>query len=377
MKLHTWHIVAAVCSMASALASGWAVQEDHRERDITANWQRTGANVLTGFGNMYNLHVVEEPGAEYRYRGWFFGWACEDCNRNVPGYQACDAIFGARAKAITGPWQVWCGDHWSGPADTSAAWRPLFEPRVSATDGWHNGDPTVVRARGRWWMAYSSVGNNLDGKPYGTPGDKDGSILCIGGAVSDDGLHWTRTTEPILLHKPDLGGVSTPDGDAHEHGSYHRPTLLYEKGVWRLWFDYWAGRGPGLSMGYAENRGDFMNPAQWKVIRADDNPCLPQFPNPDVVRMGGKLLAYADPAIGSPHPWIARQITEAESTDGLHWKVNGHIKSDPDAPAIHVPEAFVHREGGRTVLDLFYATQIGGDPYNYRYDRIRVMRRLK
>jgi len=40
-----------------------------------------------------------------------------------------------------------------------------------------------------------------------------------------------------------------------------------------------------------------------------------------------------------------------------------------------VPEALVMREGGETWLYLFYACQIGGEPYDYRYNRIRFMRR--
>ena len=70
-----------------------------------------------------------------------------------------------------------------------------------------------------------------------------------------------------------------------------------------------------------------------------------------------------------------RKIAEAVSRDGLEWKILGYVDPDPDSAATHVPEAFVWREGKTTWMYVFYACQIGGEPYNWRYDRIRYMRR--
>ncbi len=352
-----------------------ADNERARSADRTALWTRSGKDLLRGFGNMYNLHVVDTPERPYRYRGWFFGWAVKDCNRHIPGYEGCDAIFAARARTLDGPWEVYCGDGVWDAAMNAGRWRPVIAPQREPFDSWHNGDPTVVLVGKRYCMAYSSVGHNKDGVPYGASGDTDGSLLCVMGAVSDDGLTWTRSQAPILLHQEDLGGRTVPSGDAHMHGSYHRPSLLYEGGRFRLWFDYWAGDRDGTSMGYAECTGDFLDPDAWKVIRADARPALRQFPNPDVVRVGRKLYAYGDPPEGSNHPWTARKITEAVSDDGLSWTILGHIRPNPDAPALHVPEAFVERVGAHRVIHLFYACQIGGEPYDYRYDRIRRMER--
>jgi hypothetical protein len=66
---------------------------------------------------------------------------------------------------------------------------------------------------------------------------------------------------------------------------------------------------------------------------------------------------------------------EAVSIDGLHWVVLGYVDPDADTPAIHVPEAFLRQEGGKTWMYVFYACQRGGKPYDFRYDRIRCMRR--
>lgn len=370
-----WRVAMPACLLALA-SGGWTALDDSaRSMDLSAQWTRSGRNLFYGVGNMYNLHVLDTPERPYRYRGWFFGWAVTDCNRHIPGYQGCDAIFAARARSLDGPWEVYCGAGKWDATMTAALWRPVFNPRASAFDGWHNGDPSVVRVGKRYYMAYSSVGHNDDGIPFGSAGDKDGSLLCIMGAASDDGVTWTRSRSPILAHAGDFGAPNVSGAEAHMHGSYHRPSLLHEGGRFRLWFDYWAGDRDGCSMGYAECRGDFLTPANWKVVRAGSTPALRQFPNPDVVRVGSRLYAYGDPPEGSTHPWTARKITEAVSKDGLSWTILGHIRPEADAAALHVPEALVVRSGRKATIHLFYACQIGGEPYDYRYDRIRRMER--
>jgi hypothetical protein len=196
------------------------------------------------------------------------------------------------------------------------------------------------------------------------------------GATSTDGLCWQRTPAPIAMNPSDVGAPSVAQGEAHLYGSYHRPSLLCEGGKFKLWFDYWAGEVDGLSVGYAENDDDFMNPGAWRIVQAGTTPVLAQFPNPDVVKIGDVYFMYGDPRTDSPHQWITRRISEAVSTNGRDWVVLGHVKAGRDSPAIHVPQAFVQREGTDTWVYVFYACQIGGEPqYNYRYDRIRFMRR--
>jgi hypothetical protein len=121
-----------------------------------------------------------------------------------------------------------------------------------------------------------------------------------------------------------------------------------------------------------------MNPDDWKVIRAGATPALPQFPNPDVTRVGDVYFAYGDPPTGHPHPWITRKLTEAISLNGRDWLVLGYVEPDADTQAIHVPQALVLPEGDAHRLWVTYACQIGGDveAYDYRYNRIRAMSRL-
>jgi hypothetical protein len=345
----------------------------HRLTDRSQLWEHS-SNILSGFCNMYQMEVVrDDRDWRFPYHGWFFGWAAKDCN---PGFGGCDAIFALRSARLESGWQVYMGnDRWD-DGTHPASWVPIITARNEFYDGWHNGDPSVVLVGGRFYMAYSSVGRNKDGKLWGEAGDKDGSLLCVMGAISDDGLHWRRTPAPIAMNLLDVGAPPVPEGEAHLYGSYHRPSLLYEAGKFRLWFDYWAGATDGVSVGYAENAGDFMDPKAWRIVQAGATPVLRQFPNPDVVKIREVYFMYGDPATDSPHQWISRRITEAVSTNGRDWVVLGYVKADRDTPATHVPQAYVQRDGAATWIYVFYACQIGGEPqYNYRYDRIRFMRR--
>jgi hypothetical protein len=335
-----------------------------RDTDISAEWHKSGRDVLRGFRNMYQPEVIHEPGADYPFKMWFFGWASTDCNASHSG---CDAIFLARGKTLD-KWEVYAGEgKWDAAMDPSA-WAPVMTAGSVFFDSWHNGDPSVVKKDGLYYMALSATGHNRDRIPVGQPGDTDGDISCVMGATSPDGIHWTKTIRPILIYRPDIGAK---DGAVHG-GLYHRPSLLFDQGKWRCWFDYWTGRS--LAMGYAEcPEGSFSDPAAWRVIRAGSNPVLDNFPNPDVVKVGSTYHAFADSMGYDKHPWTGRRICEAVSSNGIDWRVRGFVLPEKDTPATHVPQALVIDECGKAELVIFYACQVGGEPYDYRYDRIRSM----
>lgn len=356
------------------------IQSVGRSVNRSRLWRRSYRNILYHFDDMYNFRVLYVPGAAYPYKAWFFGWAVEDCNRNIPANHGCDAILSARAKLVKGPWEVYAGGGKWDATMSPSRWVPVLTADHTYYDQWHNGDPSVVKVGNRYYMAYSSTGFNQDGVPSGQPGDTDNDFGCVMGAVSIDGIHWRISKAPIAAHRSDFGKPFASGSYVQPNGFYQRPSLLYDGRVvasrranhkFQLWFDY----GTHAKVGYAENKGDFLNPKDWKIVRSGSDPCLVNFPNPNVVKVKGIYFGYGDPGGYKPPGWSSRKITEAISLDGVDWLVLGHLDSDPDAPATQVPEAFVQRIGNTNWLYLFYACQIGGKPYNWRYNRIRYMRR--
>lgn len=371
IRMISKRIVFTISLLCLCFILEFRITSNNQIKNCSALWQKNYKNILSGFGNMYNFHVLHEPDAEYPFKAWFFGWAVEDCNRNIPDFKGCDAIFMARSKKLEGPWEVYSGDNTWDITCNPKLWKPLFSTSGTYFDEWHNGDPSVIKVGNKYYMAYSATGHDKDRIPADTPNDTDGDFYCVMGAVSDDGIHWKRSEKPILEYVGELGSKDKA-GDVTLWGTYHRPSIMYEDGKFKIWFDYWTPRG--TAMGYAENHGDFMKSEDWKLIRIGENPCLWEFPNPDVVKVKNIYYAYADPGGYEHHGWKGRKITEAISKDGVHWQITGYIDPDPDTPATHVPEAIVINEKGKDMIYLFYSCQIGGDPdYNFRYNRIRFM----
>jgi len=335
-------------------------------------WHRSQQNKLSGFYNMYNPHVIEEPGETYPYKMWFFGWSVTGCN---PGYSGCDSIFFARSTDLEN-WKVYCGsDQWDdGVGGDPNLWEPVLTADDKYYDEWHNGDPSVVRLNGVYYMAYSSTGMDLDGYHSSNENDTDGYISCVMGASSTDGINWTRSSAPIMIYDDEIGELENYN-DPSYCGNFHRPSLMRDGGIWRLWFDYKPLGGTALSMGYAECSGDFMNPNEWTMKNDMNSPLIENWPNPDVVKVGETYYCFSDPS-GYPGQtgWPRRQMRQAVSSDGINWDVaTDYIDPDSDTPACQVPEAFVTTVNGRPRLYLFYACQVGGKPYNYHFNRIRFM----
>jgi len=333
-------------------------------------WQRDQRSLLTKFNNMYNPCVVE-TGGEYRFRMWFFGWATEMTNPDVPG---CDAIYHARSKDL-GTWEVYCkGGSWD-TTMTPLKWSPVLHASERWYEAWHVGDPSVVFKDGKFYMAYSATSEHFSERA----GYPSTMVQCIMGAVSKDGIHWEKTKQPLLIRK---GDSPDPKPEPDRIGDFHRPCLRWEDNRWKLWFDYWLP-GSGACMGFAENERAFTLRNGFKVQHDLKQPLLKDWPNPEIVRVGGTYYSFSD----APHypielgesRWKGRQLREAVSSDGLSWKKLDFIAPDDDADACHVPQALAVEMDGKEWLYLFYATQIGSSKndgqYHYQYDRIRAMRR--
>ena len=350
----------------------------------TSQWQNR-TTLLKNFLNLYHADVIHEAGRPYPYSMWFFGWSVggndpQDastyriCN---PGYLGCDSIFYARS-ADGDSWQVYSGNDASGNPrfldDTTASnvssWVPVISSGTTLTDQFHSGDPSVVSVNGTYYMVYTASGAS-------------GEHANIYGAVSTDGFTWTKSPAPMLVYSAEN---SSPD--PVNFGNYARPTLLYENGTFKMWFDYWTTAW-GTSMGYAEfvsqtpSRNSFLN-GTFTPIRAGNNPVITDWTNPDVIRVGNTYYSFA--VAVEPHltprgshtsdpngaMWQGQYIVEATSPDGINWNVVGYIDSDSDCGATSLPRAYVV---GNTMY-LTYACQRGGTPqYDFRFKEIRRMSR--
>ena len=358
-----------VCALLVAFSAPFSMDYG-RYTDRTARWQSVVGDLIHGVRNMYNFEIVHTPDdADYPYKAWFFGWIQEDCN---PGYPGCDAVCMARARRVEGPWEVYAGEHDGQPkwdaAMSPATWQPVLAGGGQYFNNWHTGDPTVVLHEGRYYLAYSSTGFNTDGIPYGQEGDTDSDISCIMGATSDDGIHWTLSDAPILVDARNIGQSPVePGGYQHPTGLYHRPSLLHEGDCWKLWFDA-SDAGKPCSTFYAENRGDFMNPADWHILRGHDKPCIVEWPNPDVVKVGDLYFGFADPGGHPETGWARRKTSEAVSLDGRNWMIIGYMEPDSDAQANHVPQGY-YEDG------WLYVTYGAQQPGDFRYPQIRMKKR--
>jgi len=341
-------LFAVVCLPGSLIRAG-------RLTDLSSQWTKNGLDVISGFHNMYNPHIIHEPGQAYPFKMWFFGWSVADCN---PGYSGCDAIFFARSVDLDN-WEIYSGTgQWN--SNDPNVWVPVITAQSETYDSGHNGDSSVVKRDGMYYMAYSATGT--------APGPRN--ISCVMGASSTDGISWTKTTSPILINMDDY---SAPVGQNPDYGLYHRPSIMFDEGKWKCWFDYWHPT-LGVSMAYAEcPDGSFMNPAAWQVMQAGETPILSNWVNPDVVKMGARYYSYADPPIYYGQGWLGRHVVEAVSNDGLNWVATGHIPPEADVPTTHVPEAFILSVDGCERIVLFYSCQAGDPSLDFRYKRIRYM----
>jgi hypothetical protein len=138
-------------------------------------------------------------------------------------------------------------------------------------------------------------------------------------------------------------------------GAYQRPCLVFDEGRWRLWYAYYRS-GQSIAMGYRENPGDFMDLSDWDrgFTVPQDEPLLEDWPNPSVVRVFDKYLAFSDRGRYTRTGNRGR-ITVAESDDGLRWRVTGSLQPESPDQGVGDPEACFTEDANGGSIHLFYS----------------------
>ena len=313
-------------------------------KDLTYEWRTHSDPVLFNFRNLYNAKVLKTEDPIYPYRMWIFGESVHEGNLGFNGY---DAIFLARGKSLDS-WEVFCGDDRWDCTMNPEKWAPVITAGNEIFDSFHNGDPSVVFKNGLYYMAFSSVGMlEINGENY--------IINCIMGATSVDGILWDKSKAPILIWDKEYVELwNAKEPCPPSTGGYHRPSILFDDGKWKLWFDYYLP-GTFLSMGYAENSGDFLNPDDWIVKNCDQNPQLRNFPNPAVVKINHSYYAFSDAPLFSGEHGNHRQIVMAQSHNGYDWEICGNIRPENSTVASHLPEPYLEEKDGKLYLYVFYS----------------------
>lgn len=139
--------------------------------------------------------------------------------------------------------------------DAGLTWRTQAQPIIPRgepgdDDGFSTSSACVVRVGGQWYMWYTAIAQ----VPY---------LASIGLAMSDDGHVWQKRASPVLRFNPYLPA---------EAFVLARPHVLYEQGVFRMWYST-KGFGDGTNLGeyricYAES----VDGIHWE--RFADNPVV-------------------------------------------------------------------------------------------------------
>ncbi len=336
-----------------------------------SKWHHEAEPLLTDYFHVYHPCVLKIDDEAYPYRMWFFGWSMDFTN---PGVSGADAMFHARSKDLS-RWEVYAGqDKWDSEMKAEL-WKPIMSASDKPYDQWHVGDPSVVYKDGIYYMALSATS-----KPFKTmKGYPSGMKLFLRGAVSIDGINWKRAPETLI--KANYDTPTKPK--AGRIGDFHRPCLMWDQGKWKLWFDYWNTDLHSTCLGYAENTGDFFVAGGFEIKSDLKKPLINNWPNPDVVKIGGKYYSYSDPHGYGDYKnsdpggvWYSRQLREAVSDDGINWKLNDFIPRPKKSDLFHVPQTFLTTVDGQTRQYVFYSIMRGGQfngGFDYRYKSINAM----
>lgn len=179
---------------------------------------------------------------------------------------------------------------------------------AGAFDDCHLLAPCVMQKDGRYWMYYCGARGLIDQRVY-----------CVGLAVSDDGVHFTRhSTRPVLAMPDGRHSVLTPCLLRQGAGDVVRDA----QGRLRMWFSAadFSLKDPPHTLRVTSSEDGL----QWSQPTES---LLDNVYAPTVLQRGGQYeMWYTDP---SADPWCFRHAT---SSDGIAWRVTADPVMRLDQP---------------------------------------------
>jgi predicted GH43/DUF377 family glycosyl hydrolase len=212
---------------------------------------------------------------------------------------------------------------------------PVLQQSASGWDANHFfcHDPNVIEVNGEYEMWYSAgYSQSVNGV----------ETLWVAHATSLDGIHWTK-------HGPAIGPGAP--GSWMEKGA-HNPSVIYEDGTYKMWFEGESNTAYHNGMGYAVSTdGELWIVNYLPVVATSES--KPAIWHPCVVKKGETYFAYF--GLSSSYHVSPTVIYLMTSTDGIHWSDEGIVMSSRpnlfwESTGIVAPQVLVDDTGFR----MFY-----------------------
>jgi hypothetical protein len=281
--------VIALIVISALLLSSISLVLSLTSMTFITDWERYINNpILVGSGAYPNIYAPSVLIENSLWKMWYGGWEA--------GYYPHDRIYRARSND---------GLNWI---------KEGMVLNIGASGTWesdHVNDPSVVKVGAKYYMYYTGASLATQDQ--------------IGLATSLDGLNFTKAVgNPIL---PRVAGTW--------ENWVARPTVIYEDGKFRMWYDARDIDGMCKNIGYAESV-DGTNFTRRTTPVLSIRGALKEIANPNVIRLpDGRYLMVMD----GWGPLPSLDLYMAISNEGIDWTFYPN-NENPEPVLVHGQAGF-------------------------------------